>query len=49
VVISPFFFDQTLKELVPKGMESTGASVNVKGPSEQEELEVTLTWDPEPL
>ncbi len=49
VVISPFFLDQALKELIPMGMGSTGASMYVKGPSEQGELELTLPWDPEPL
>ncbi len=49
VIISPFFLDQALKELIPKGMGSIGASMDVKGPSEQGEPELTLPWDPEPL
>ncbi|MFQ5683702.1 MAG: PCP reductase family protein [Candidatus Binatia bacterium] len=49
VVVSPFFLDQALKELIPKGMGSIGASMEIKGPLEQGELELTLPWDSEPL
>ncbi|MFQ5852795.1 MAG: PCP reductase family protein [Candidatus Binatia bacterium] len=49
VVISPFFLDQVLKELLPKAMELMAAPMEGKGPVEPGELGLTLAWDPEPL
>ncbi len=49
VVVSPFFLDQVLKELLPRAMESMGAAIEEKGPAEPGDLELTLAWDPEPL
>lgn len=46
VVISPFFLDQVLRELLPKAMKSMGATMEEKGPAE---LRLTLAWDTEPL
>jgi hypothetical protein len=49
VVISPFFLDQVLRELLPKAMKSMGATMEEKGSAEPGELGLTLAWDSEPL
>lgn len=49
VVISPFFLDQVLKELLPKAMASMGGAMAEKGMAEPGELGLTLAWDPEAL
>lgn len=46
VVISPYFLDQVLKELLPRFM---GGAMEEKGPPEPPESGLTLAWDPEPL
>ncbi len=49
VVISPFFLDRVLKELLPKAMTSMGAVMGEEGGSETAEAELTMAWDEEPL
>lgn len=49
VVISSFFLDRVLRELLPKAMKSMGATMEEKGSAEPGELGLTLAWDSEPL
>ena len=49
VVISPFFLDRVLKELLPKAMASMGTPAEAVGAEATGELELSLPWDMEPL
>lgn len=49
VVISPYFLDQVLRELLPKAMGSMGIGMQENELADPGKLELTLPWDAKPL